>query len=194
MTDNERKAEQFIKSINAQADKEYNRIKKETDDYISSELKKARESAKQNAKIAAKLEMSKLSEQSNTDSYKTRTQLILQTVEKRKGITDAVFSKVKDRIGDFVKSDDYFPFLKKSISSITGAIGEDAVVFIRPDDEKYKDELEKLCKSVQTDDSILLGGCKGVNTRTAMRADDTLDARLEEQKEFFYEKSGLSIV
>ena len=47
-------------------------IKKEIDAYVSSELRKAREAAKKNAKNAAKLEISKLSEQSNTDSYKTR--------------------------------------------------------------------------------------------------------------------------
>ncbi|MBQ7596780.1 MAG: hypothetical protein IJU45_08970 [Clostridia bacterium] len=194
MTNNEKKAEQFIKSINAQADKKYNQIKKEIDDYVSSELRKARVQARQNAKTAAKLEMSKRSEQSNTDSYKTRSQLIMQIVEKRSGITDEVFSKAQKKIEEFVESDGYLPFLLKSVESIKEAVGENAVIRIRPEDEKYSDEIKKHCAGVETDDTIKIGGCKGINTETSMKADDTLDSRLAAQRELFYEQSGLSIV
>ena len=194
MTDNEKKAEQFIKSINAQADKKYNQIKKEIDDYVSSELRKARIQARQNAKAAAKLEMSKRSEQSNTDSYKTRAQLIMQIVEKRNSITDEVFAKAKKQIEDFAAGENYLPFLEKSVRSIKEAIGENAVIYIRPEDEKYTDSLKKICAGVKTDESILIGGCKGINEETSMKADDTLDSRLAAQRELFYEESGLSIV
>ncbi len=194
MTDNEKKAEQFIKSINAQADKKYNQIKKEIDDYVSSELRKARIQARQNAKAAAKLEMSKRSEQSNTDSYKTRAQLIMQIVEKRNSITDEVFAKAKKQIEDFAAGEKYLPFLEKSVRSIKEAIGENAVIYIRPEDEKYTDSLKKICAGVKTDESILIGGCKGINEETSMKADDTLDSRLAAQRELFYEESGLSIV
>lgn len=194
MTNNEKKAEQFIRSINAQADKQYNSIKRETDEYVASELRKARIAAKAAAKNAAKLETSKLSEQSNTDSYKSRTQLIMHIIEKRNSITDEVFSKAENRIREFADSEDYLPFLKKSVQSIVSAIGEDTVIFIRPDDEKYKPELIGLCKDVQTDPDILLGGCRGVSSSAGMRADDTLDSRLSEQRQLFYEQSGLSIV
>ena len=51
-----------------------------------------------------------------------------------------------------------------------------------------------MCKEIKTDGSIILGGCKGINDKNSMRADDTLDSRLEAQRELFYEKSGLSII
>lgn len=194
MTNNSKKAEQFIKAINAQADLKCSQIKKEIDAYVFSELRKAREAAKKNAKNAAKLEISKLSEQSNTDSYKTRSQLIMQIIEKRNAITDTVFSKARERIKEFTDGEDYLPFLKKSIQSITDAIGGDTVILIRPQDEKYIGELKGMCKEIKTDGSIILGGCKGINDKNSMRADDTLDSRLEAQRELFYEKSGLSII
>ena len=194
MTNNSKKAEQFIKAINAQADLKCSQIKKEIDAYVSSELRKAREAAKKNAKNAAKLEIIKLSEQSNTDSYKTRSQLIMQIIEKRNAITDTVFSKARERIKEFTDGEDYLPFLKKSIQSITDAIGGDTVILIRPQDEKFIGELKGMCKEIKTDGSIILGGCKGINDKNSMRADDTLDSRLEAQRELFYEKSGLSII
>ena len=194
MTNNSKKAEQFIKAINAQADLKCSQIKKEIDAYVSSELRKAREAAKKNAKNAAKLEISKLSEQSNTDSYKTRSQLIMQIIEKRNAITDTVFSKARERIKEFTDGEDYLPFLKKSIQSITDAIGGDTVILIRPQDEKYIGELKGMCNDIKADGSIILGGCKGINDKNSMRADDTLDSRLEAQRELFYEKSGLSII
>ena len=118
----------------------------------------------------------------------------MQIIEKRNAITDTVFSKARERIKEFTDGEDYLPFLKKSIQSITDAIGEDTVILIRPQDEKYIGELKGMCKEIKTDGSIILGGCKGINDKNSMRADDTLDSRLEAQRELFYEKSGLSII
>ena len=194
MINNEKKAEQFMKSINAQAEKKYNKIIKETDDYVNHELKKARSAAKANAKNAAKTEIGKISEQTNTDSYKTRTQLVWQIISKRNEITESVFDKAQKKIEEFTESDAYLPFLQKSIGNIKNAIGNETVIYVRPADEKYIGELKEICQDVKTDDSIVLGGCKGVNESASLRADDTLDQRLSEQRQLFYEQSGLSVV
>lgn len=194
MTVNEKKASQFIKAINAEADAQSKKIKSETDAFVASELKMARKIAKENAKSVAKLEMSNRSEQSNTDSYKTRTQLVTQIINKRKEIAQKVFDKAEKELAEFTSDDDYAAFLQKSVESIKEAIGENAVIFIRQADEKHKEMLLKICKEVEFDNTIRLGGCKGVNGETAMRADDTLDSRFEQQKKLFYERSGLSVI
>lgn len=194
MAENEKKASQFIRAINREADACYDKIKKETDDYVASELEKARAAAKENAKSVAKVEVGKLSEQSNTDTYKSRTQLINQIVSKRREITDKVFSKAQKEISEFTQKAEYADFLKKSTASIKESIGEDAVIFIRPEDEKYRDILLTVCAGVELDKSIKLGGCKGESQKNAMRADDTLDSRFEQQKQEFYSYSGLSVI
>ena len=146
MQSNDKKAARFISVINAEAEQQSKKIKQETDRYIDSELKKTRAAARAKAKVTAKAELSKLDEQSNTDSYKLRTQQMTQIISKRNEITNGIFEKAEKRIADFTKSDGYLPFLKE-----------------------------------------------GVSKSTSMRADDTLDARLAEQKVRFYTKSGLSI-
>lgn len=189
----EKKAAQFMGAINKEAEAQYQKIKQETDEFVASELEKAREAAKINAKAVAKAEVSKISERSNTDTYKNRTRLIMDIVSKRKETANKVFDKALEEIKKFTCGDDYAEFLKKSVQSIKDAIGDDAVIFIRPEDEKFKDALMSICGGVEFDKSIKLGGCKGASKKNSMRADDTLDSRFEQQKQEFYSYSGLSV-
>lgn len=189
----EKKAAQFMGAINKEAEAQYQKIKQETDEFVALEIEKAREAAKINAKAVAKAEVSKISERSNTDTYKNRTRLIMDIVSKRKETANKVFDKALEEIKKFTCGDDYAEFLKKSVQSIKNAIGDDAVIFIRPEDEKFKDALMSICGGVEFDKSIKLGGCKGASKKNSMRADDTLDSRFEQQKQEFYSYSGLSV-
>ncbi len=193
MTGNEKKVAQFINEINEEADARCERIKKGTDKYIDYELKRTRATAIENAKAVAKVEVGKLSEQSNFDSSESRKALMSQIFHKRDEITKDVFSKVVKKVEAFTKSDDYSDFLEQSVKNIVEAIGDETVIYIREEDEKYIPRLSALCKEIKTDTSITLGGCKGVNSARSLRADDTLERRLEEQKKVFYATSGLSV-
>ncbi|MBQ8227641.1 MAG: hypothetical protein IJZ88_01365 [Clostridia bacterium] len=193
MTNNAKKAAKFVSTITAEADARCERIKKGTDKFIDYELKRVRKAAKLNAKAVAKLEVSKLSEQSNTDLYKSRSEMMMQIFSKRDEISNRVFDKVRQGIISFTGSDSYQAFLEKSVKNIVAALGEDTIIFIRPEDEKFAKALAPFCKGVETDKEIVFGGCKGVNNTNSLRADDTLDARFSEQKKEFYATSGLSI-
>ncbi len=193
MANNENKLNSFVSVITEQADARCERIKKGTDKYIEYELNRTRKSAKENAKRIAKVELAKLSEESNTDSYKALNEKISEIINKRNEIADRVFKSVEKRVFDFTKTNDYLPFLEKSVMKIIEAIGENTVIFIRPEDEKYIPQLEKLCKGVELDKDIKLGGCKGENKEKSMRADDTLDIRFCEAQQDFYSFSQLSI-
>ena len=46
---------------------------------------------------------------------------------------------------------------------------------------------------LEADDSITLGGLKGANPAKGVAADDTLEARLEAQHDWFLENAGLEI-
>lgn len=193
MINNEKKASDFISAINAEADAKCEEIKNETDQYIERELKKAKKAAKENAKAVAASELSKLGEQSNADSYRSRICQIREIVAKRAEITAKVFDKATKEIVDFTKSGEYGDFLEKSAKSIINAIGEETVIYIREEDEKHLQRLKSFCKDVKFDKSIIIGGCKGENAAASISADDTLDSRIAAQKEKFYSYSGLSI-
>ena len=50
-----------------------------------------------------------------------------------------------------------------------------------------------LIASFSKDSTIKIGGLKGINSLATLLIDDTLDSRLESQKKWFEENSGLYI-
>ena len=47
---------------------------------------------------------------------------------------------------------------------------------------------------IKFDDEILIGGIKGVSSEKSMAVDETLDSKLESQKDWFCEKYGVMLV
>ena len=165
MINNSSKTERFLKAINSDADARCEKIKNDVDEYIENEIKKTENETKEIEKLVAR----------------------------RSEITEKVFAQAVEKIKAFAKSDSYHDFLMNSVSNIKAAIGDEAVIILRPDDKKLEAEIKALGNEVKYDEFIKLGGCKGENLRTAMTADDTLDARLETEKQNFYSYSGLSL-
>ena len=194
MINNEGKTSKFVSKINKVSDEQCEQIIKDTDAFIADEIKKARQLARENAKSLTKIEVGKLDEQSNTDSYITGTQSVKSVSQKREEIADKVLFRAKEKIVSFTKSEKYLPFLEKSAENITREIGEDAVIFVKSDDMKFADSLKKFCAEVKTDETILIGGCRGIKPDGSVKADDTLDIRLLLQREEFCSFSGLSLI
>lgn len=192
VTDNE-KSELFIKAINAEAEKRCDSIKKDIDNYINSELQKARELAHTNVRTVKKDETDRLNEQNNATFSELEADETSKLLNRRNEIANEVFANTVKKINSFTESGEYVAFLEKSIGKIKEAIGEDAVIILRPDDKKYEEKLKSLCAEIKYDSSIVLGGCKAENIPAALIADDTLDSRLKEAKVDFYKNSGLTI-
>ncbi len=60
----------------------------------------------------------------------------------------------------------------------------------------FSDDLKAIFKNgcvVTESDDIVYGGLRAADRKTHCLADDTLDTKLKEQKEWFLEHSGLSI-
>lgn len=193
MISNSEKSAFFLDEINKEADRQCSKIKTDVDRYISAELQKARQSAKNDVKILQKDEIDRLNEENNAKLSYVEATNTRQLVEHRKNLTDVVFDEAKKKIIEFTEKYNYLLFLKKSIENIKSEIGEDAVIFVRENDRKYEDELLTVCKGLEYDNSIILGGCKGKNVLTKLTADDTLDLRYSKAKENFYSYSNLSI-
>lgn len=186
-----RKTELFRKAINADADERCAKIRSDVDRYVEEELKKTRRLARLNVRPIRSSELDRLNEEINTELSENETKELENLAAKRNELTERIFEKAKKKIADFAKSEEYSDFVSKSISDIKAAIGEDAVIILRPDDKHLEAKIAPLCKGVKYDEAIVLGGCKGENLQNGMTADDTLDSRLEAEKKNFYEYSKL---
>lgn len=116
--------------------------------------------------------------------------------EKREHIAKSVFSEVLNKLEKFTNTSEYENFLIKSVKNILSIAGErDVTIYLKPRDLKYKDAIEALSKNISTEPcrEIKTGGVKACCPELLINIDDTLDERLAEQVEWFYEKSGLSV-
>lgn len=187
---------EFIRAINADADRACENIKNEAD-------KEKREKLGNAAKLfesdcAEKIRKAEKSLQSENNKAITELENKLrdELIQKRDSIRSDVFVKVETKLKSFVKTDEYKDFLLKSAAEIGRTVkGENLVIFVRSEDVAMSDEIEKAsgrkCE-VKPDSSIVLGGLKASTDIQA--ADDTLDRRLKNEIEWFVDNSDLKIV
>ena len=91
-------------------------------------------------------------------------------------------------------SKDYAAWLQKEAASLAETLGENAKITARAADLPLLKNVELPAGTVlEADDSITLGGLKGANPAKGVAADDTLEARLEAQHDWFLENAGLEI-
>ena len=109
-------------------------------------------------------------------------------------IADETFSKAREQLADFVAGKDYAAWLQKEAASLAETLGENARITARAADLPLLKNVELPAGTVlEADDSITLGGLKGANPAKGVAADDTLEARLEAQHDWFLENAGLEI-
>lgn len=111
----------------------------------------------------------------------------------REELVDGMFKKVEERLVAFRQSEGYTPWAVKALLRHKGLVetGASLTVYLRSGDEALKEALSKEIEglSFETDGDIRLGGIKISDGHRLF--DETLDGRLREEKERFYETSGL---
>lgn len=120
-----------------------------------------------------------------------------ELLEKRRKIMEEIFTQAAERLKEFAQSQEYQDWMKRHCQKLAETFSQPGtVLFVRPEDRK----LESLLKSafgtaceVQEDEEIHLGGIRAQNLAMGLVADDTLDALLENQQEWFEENSGLQV-
>ena len=187
---------EFIRAINADADRACENIKNEA---VKEKREKLADTAKRfESDCAEKIRRAEktLLSENNKAITELENKLRDELIQRRDSIRSDVFAKVEAKLKSFVKTEDYRKFLLKSAAEIGKAIkGEDLVIYVRGEDTVFSEEIEKAAGrkcEIKTDSSIILGGLKASTDIQA--ADDTLDQRLKSETEWFVDNSELKIV
>ena len=115
----------------------------------------------------------------------------------RDHLAEKTFSAVAERLTAFTAGEEYPPFLSHTIEKMVAALGEGPLVlFCRKEDRLLVEGLTADIPSITLEDGedILLGGVKILSKERGILTDETLDRRLEEEKEAFLQRSGLSVI
>lgn len=173
---------------------------KDIEDEIAAVRRQERENAEAEAAALSeeyiRLESEAIRAQANRDSAQLETALRAELAAERARITQEVFDAARKKLEAFTKTTAYRDFLLRSAADIRRHYADKPVtVYLMPADLPAREAVLALLGSdgaVEEDASILIGGCKAASPDTALRIDDTLDARLDGLKQEFYEFSGLS--
>lgn len=190
---------EFYNAINRYAERERLRILYEMEEQSSSELARAEQEALSDAYRLIQRETDEMrasiTRELAAQEYNGRRALF----EKRVEIEKKVFDEAAERLRAFTSTADYPAYLKKAVGAAVRAFGaspEGAVFHLREEDMIHADDVRKAYGAeciVCADSGIELGGLLSINESLGIAIDATLDARLEQQHEWFCENAALSI-
>jgi len=117
--------------------------------------------------------------------------------ERRKAISEDIFTEIHKKLVSFVKSNDYETFISHKLETIGSQIPhEDMTFFVCPSDEICRkvivNQFGKTAK-IENDPAITIGGFKVVSDALKLEIDETLDSKLENNKTWFFANSKLFI-
>lgn len=208
-------SDNFLKAIEKYAEEQRNQIRFESESFKKQELEKAESEGLREAYTLIQREMAavrtEISSQLSRDEMASRKKIF----EKRNAMTEKVFQGVEKKLIDFTKTEAYEKLLLDSVKKIAKALkADDIVLFVKESDLRLADKLKAAYSAerlkdkklgdkiksafspsceVKSSADIKIGGITGRSAKLGLIADETLDTKLDGQREWFYQNSGLRV-
>lgn len=195
---NEDKTSNFLKAIDKYAKEQQKEIKLTAASFKRKELQKAEAEVLRDSYILIQKEMAQMRKSIDSEVSKAEIQSKRELLKQRKELMEKVFLKAKEKLISYTKTQEYENLLKKSSQKISDMLDTTGTtLFVKKEDLNFKNEIlaffEKKC-TVKESTDIKIGGILGVNEKLGLIIDETLDSKLENERNWFSENSGLSIV
>ncbi len=192
------KTDNFLKAINKYSKLERQQIQNDIETVREEELKKAEANGKKMARDFIAKEYSAV-KTAVTGQYAVKNlEAQGKVYQKREEITNYVFEKAFKKLKDFTSTPQYKDLLIKSAKEIADIFKENScVIFISENDNKFAQDIKAQFSgevTVENDVAIKIGGIKGFCKDLKIVADNTLDSKLNSQKDWFTENSGLKVM
>ncbi len=190
------KSDAFFKAINDASKAHNEAIINETQLFKQTEIEKAKEEAQKKYEEYILHATSRIAIENGVEAERLSLELKKQVIKAREDIEKSVFAGVRERIIKFTKTEEYGKMLIESANQMLQQCdGYEIVIYIRSCDKKYENQIKALSDKIKTeiDNSIELGGIYCICSEKSLKLNDCLDAKLEAQKAWFHENSGLHI-
>ena len=198
MAVNDDKQNKFYLAINHYAEEQRKKIEAEIESYKKKELEDAESEVLLESYRLIQREMVQMRNGIARELAQREMEARRALLVKRDTIARKVFERAAQKLLEFSQSSGYPEFLEKSAHSLKEAVQEQGTVLLMSEqDKKYEDLVRKAfggACDVRTDETIRLGGIRAVNAASGVLADDSLDTRLESQREWFEEYCGMAVV
>ena len=197
MSDTVSKTDNFLKAIEKYAEEQRNRIETEAQSMKEKELSKAEDEGLREAYVLIQRSMADVKTEISAELSRAENASRKEIFLRRKEIEDSVFEDVKKKLDAFTGTDAYKSMLEKSAEEIAKYLdAPDVVLYVRKQDLGFEKAIVKAfgkeCR-VDAYEDIEIGGIIGESRSLGLLADETLDSRLMQQREWFCENSGLKV-
>lgn len=165
---------------------------------LESEMKQQVEAeAKNDVEEQIKRELNEINAKSSLELTNQNIEITKELIKQRDIFVETIFDEAKQKLVDFAASKDYQSFLIKKIQAVTHNYQlVNPVLQVRKQDLDLKDDLIKAYGKdidVKINSDIKLGGFIIEDLQMNLVIDETLDLSLVDQKDWFYQHSGLLI-
>lgn len=192
------KLERFAAQINRTAEKNVQKIEKQTEKLSSSALSSFHEEARHELETQMAYVSARLERESNQLLAERSSELKKQAADHREAIVARVYGEAEAQVLAFSETSAYLPLLRGCIESLVSAFpGGDVRVFVRAADE---DAAREICAAlpqvaaVCVSDRIRLGLAFAENADGSVHLDDTFESRLAADRVRFLRTCRLSVL
>lgn len=197
MPDTVSKTDNFLKAIEKYAEEQRGRMQSEAEAFKERELNTAEEEGMRDAYLMIQKTMADINNRIASETSRTIAAGKKSVFTRRQQIEEEVFAKAEQKLLAFTQSEKYLSWLTKRTAEVSRVLNaDDVVLYVRESDLKYQKKLRDYfgqnCQ-IQPSETIRIGGIKGHSPAMGLVADETLDTRLDQQREWFYEHSGLTV-
>ncbi len=192
----ENNAKAFTDAIRKMAKEKCDEINSETQFIKSQRIQTFTDDAKARCDSLIKYEIDRINADKNRSVSLTREKSKKELSDLRAELTKKVFDSAFKQIEEYTSSEKYEEYLVTAFKEIYDCASEDTVYYISEKDSKYIPAVSNAVSenlNIKESSEILLGGVKAIDTNNGCLYDNTLDVKFEEQKEWFFENSGLKI-
>lgn len=197
MYDNE-KTSRFLKAIDKHAKKQQTEILEEIKKIEKIELERAESEMLEDVRIMVQRELEHMKNKISIQISHKELDERKKIAHKRQEMLRNVFKESENRLIEFTRTKEYRESLVKYAENISKKLtGSDVILYVYEEDLKYRDIIKKAfgreCR-IESADDIKVGGIRGYSKENNLIADETIDAKLCTQEDWFLSKYGDTLV
>lgn len=194
---NDQKLSKFMQAITAYAEEQSRAMHREVEAFKEERLQRAEEEVLRESYALIQTEQNEIHRALSREMSLREMQARHALLGRRRDMMDSIFDRARRKLRDYAATPAYGEGLTRSMRRMTAMLPADGSVYaVAPRDEAYLPALRALCPAgsrVEMAADIELGGLRGLNAAAGVLLDDTLDSRLEQQRDWFTDHSGLTI-
>lgn len=195
---NDAKTNNFLNAIQKYADKQKQDMQQEIETFKAEQMKKAEDEGLKAAYDIIHKEMDSNNSVITREFAKKEKESQDELFIKRAKMMQTVFDKVAEKLVAFTSTEEYKSKLALQAQNIAKLFGnKSCIIYVNEKDKDFAKQLQDCFvgkSEVKTTPEIKIGGFKVYCEDMNIIADETLDSKLQDQRQWFTENSGLKVV